>query len=353
MKIAAVAAQLPSKLVNNDDILAIIHKNSESIFEGNLKHLLKKIKFLLEYSGSNTRCWLGENETPLEHIQTAFANALSQAKWQKEEIDLLIYVGVGKAVTEPANSYLLAQALELKNVHCFDVLDACMSWMRALQLAHLYFKAGIYKKIMVVNAEFNVLANHQGGVGFPELFTYRHVDEIPYKFPALTIGEAATVTLLADDDSSFECHFKSMPYLADLCTIPSKDFELFLTKEQLERVGKNGVGLFTSFGFDMHKIAVEHINAFLKEHKHLWDSREVDHMFVHASSRRVWEDAVHPYGYSEKMYHIYGETGNLVSASVPAALFKAQQENRLKRGDKIAFVVGSAGMSFALAYLTF
>ncbi len=49
---------------------------------------------------------------------------------------------------------------------------------------------------------------------------------------------------------------------------------------------------------------------------------------------------------SKKVYHIYQETGNLVSASIPAAIAMSCSDNSLKRGDNVIFWVGSAGMSF-------
>ncbi|MEX3910132.1 3-oxoacyl-[acyl-carrier-protein] synthase III C-terminal domain-containing protein, partial [Paraburkholderia sp. BR14319] len=34
------------------------------------------------------------------------------------------------------------------------------------------------------------------------------------------------------------------------------------------------------------------------------------------------------------MYHIYPDTGNLVSASIPAAISMAKETGKLKRGDR-------------------
>ncbi|MGQ3001744.1 MAG: 3-oxoacyl-[acyl-carrier-protein] synthase III C-terminal domain-containing protein [Hydrogenophaga sp.] len=39
--------------------------------------------------------------------------------------------------------------------------------------------------------------------------------------------------------------------------------------------------------------------------------------------------------------------GNVVSASIPAALARARLEGRVQTGDRVMFLMGSAGMSFA------
>ncbi|MGA2654509.1 MAG: 3-oxoacyl-[acyl-carrier-protein] synthase III C-terminal domain-containing protein, partial [Gammaproteobacteria bacterium] len=331
MKIAAVAAQFPSRILDNDEMLTIIRDASKTTFQGNLDRFLKKIRLLLEYTGAQSRCLLGPNETPLQLIEQAFHDALAQAQWQKEEIDLVIYVGVGRAVIEPGNSYLLAQALGLTKAHCFDILDACMSWVRAMHLADLYLKANIYKKIMIINAEFNVLAGHDAGLGMPEVFAYHHADELEYTLPGATIGEATTVTLLTkDDEKPFEFHFSSAPELADLCTVACRGYELFTTSAQQRRVGKSGIGFFTSYGVDLHKKGLPYSFAILQQLS--VPMNEIDIVFTHASSSRLWENAGRTVGMANKIYHIFPQTGNLVSASVPAAMFKAISENKFKRG---------------------
>jgi hypothetical protein len=47
------------------------------------------------------------------------------------------------------------------------------------------------------------------------------------------------------------------------------------------------------------------------------------------------------------MHHMYPDYGNLVSASVPAGLAVAIADGLVRRGDRLAGGVGSAGMSFA------
>ena len=73
----------------------------------------------------------------------------------------------------------------------------------------------------------------------------------------------------------------------------------------------------------------------------------VDIVFTHTSSTKDWHAANARHGLADKIYHLYPRTGNIVSASIPGALAQAKEEGRLKAGDRVLFLMASAGMSFA------
>jgi 3-oxoacyl-[acyl-carrier-protein] synthase III len=68
-----------------------------------------------------------------------------------------------------------------------------MSWVRALFVAQSMFNSGAYKNALIVNCECSMRV---GGNGNPGCFHLNSVDEVEWKFPAYTIGEAATATFL-------------------------------------------------------------------------------------------------------------------------------------------------------------
>jgi acyl-CoA:acyl-CoA alkyltransferase len=222
---------------------------------------------------------------------------------------------------------------------CFDVVDACMSWVRALSLVDSLFKTGAYKNAIIVNAEFNMIRN---GPLFPANFALSSEDQIAYTFPSYSIGEAATATLLLPKEpDNFEFHFSTRPELSDLCTIPLEGYEEYCHPD--ERIGKNDILRFTSFGESLHREGhPEAVSVFRK----LRNGKDADIVFVHGSSKKEWETVGIAVGVSDIIHHIFPKTGNLVSASVPAAINDALHAGKLVRGDKIAICVGSAGMSF-------
>ncbi|GAB2509167.1 beta-ketoacyl-[acyl-carrier-protein] synthase family protein [Nocardia heshunensis] len=156
MRIRSAVAGLPSRTVSNADITTLIAEHSVAGFDGDLDDALRKVEYYLKYAGSDTRQWLDAGERPIDLLRTAANRALEQAELRREDIDLLIYTGIGRGFIEPGGAYHSAAAIGLPNAHCFDILDACMSWTRAVQVSESLFRTGQFRNALIVNAEFNL-----------------------------------------------------------------------------------------------------------------------------------------------------------------------------------------------------
>jgi acyl-CoA:acyl-CoA alkyltransferase len=340
MKLLSVKAAFPSRTVSNDEVVELIREYSAKSFVGDLDEALQRVSFYLAYSGSESRRWLLNDERPIDLLHEASERAMREAGLARHEIDLLIYTGIGRGFIEPGGAYHAAAMLGLERATCFDILDACMSWTRAIQIASSFMRTAEYRTVMIVNAEFNMMP---GGSVFPAVFKLPSLSAVDWSLPAYTIGEAATATILvADSSPPWPFAFSSRSDLVDLCNVPLHGYEGY--SRPSERLAKNGVGRFTSYGFQLHEEAS-------REAPKLFDDLdipkdEVRLLVTHASSKRFWNDMAAAVGMSDRVYHIYPRTGNVVSASVPAAIAVAAEEGRLNRGDRVAAWVGSAGMSF-------
>ncbi len=350
MRIEGIASVFPSRIVDNEEILAMIAEYSKDSYLGDLRKALRRIAHLLAYSGIRSRRWANNSETPIDLLSIAIHQAATEAKCSLSDIDLLIYTGVGGGFSEPGNSYMIAHALGINRAQCFDITDACNSWSRALQHSYYAFAMNnAYSLILIVNAEFNM---YEGGPGLPALFQLDTPEKIERSFPAYTIGEAATATILTRDESrKWEFHFSSLPKFADLCTIPTKRYEGYCSigsqtpsLKTKSRIAQNGEGLFTSFATELFQIVGEEAP---KIFSHLSCPREeIRLVFPHAVSKKIFQDAAEKVG-CPSMYYVYPEYGNLVSASVPAGIYLARKENLFTRGDRLVGWVASAGMSFS------
>jgi 3-oxoacyl-[acyl-carrier-protein] synthase III len=339
MIIESVAASLPERVVCNEEVVDLIRFNSKR-FDGDLRRATRIVHTLLDRSGLITRHWQSQGEKPFDHLAQAISSAMHGSSLRYADVDLLIYVGVG-SFRERVNSYMVAKVLGFLKAECFDLMDACMSWTRAIHLVDSLFKTRRYRNALIVNAEFNMTS---GGPLFPANFSLESAAQLDHVLPSYTIGEAATATLLRPDLwDNFKIAFRSKPELADLCTIPDPGFEQFC--RLTDATGKLGVGRFTALGAELH----HHLD---QEIPHLLSSAgvkvdEADIVFTHTSSSADWHRAGAKNGFAEKIYHMYPYTGNVVSASIPAALAEARKEGRLETGDRAMFLMGSAGMSFA------
>lgn len=340
MIIESVAASLPERKVSNEEIVEIIRFNSKD-FEGDLAKTLRIIKARLERSGLITRHWLSESERPIDHVHQAVHAALKTTPLRPIDIDLFIYVGIGGGFHKLGNAYILAKALGVLHAECFDILDACMSWTRAVSLTRSLFKTRQIRNALIVNAEFNMI---KGAAGFPENYTLRHPQELDYLYPSYTIGEAASATLLlptAPDNLSVTIHSK--PDYADLCMIPAEGYQGYFNVSHM--VAQLGQGRFSALGREIHDRIAEELPYVVSKSR--IDLAEADIVFTHSSSMKAWDDIGNRLGFASKTFHIYPEAGNVVSASIPTAMALAQSAGKLVKGNRVAFLMGSAGMSFA------
>jgi 3-oxoacyl-[acyl-carrier-protein] synthase III len=340
MIIENVAASFPSRIVCNEEVVDLIRFHSPR-FEGDLKETTNAIKAYLDDSGLVTRHWQSAGERPIDHLTQAVARALAGTSVRPADIDLFIYVGVGRGFREPGTSYMVAKSLGILNAECFDVIDAGMSWTRAASLVDSLFKTDHYRNALVVNAEFNVTGGRSPS---PIGFTLQSAAQLGHALFSYTIGEAATATLLRPDKpDNFRITFRSRPDLAGLFTIPSKTFKQFTGSSEQQEV--LGIDRFTVKRLDTHREFALEISRLIEEAGS--SIEDVDVVFTHTSSATEWHAAVAQHGLADRLYHLYPRTGNIVSASIPAALARSQEEGRLSNGDRVLFLMGSAGMSFA------
>ncbi len=342
MKLESVQLAIPSRRVSNDDIIALVKAHSDKSFEGDLDKALNKVGVLLERSGARSRNWLSQDERPLDITVQVVERALREARFAKKDIELLIYTSVDRGFVEPANAYFIAHALGMNRVHCFDILDACNGWSRALHLAYTLLQTGVYSNVLLVSSEFSMF---EEGPIYPGLFSLRTLDEIEWKFPGYTLGEGATATVLSHEpEREWEFHFSSRPDLAPLCTLPLRGFERYCLPS--EYIGLNGSAHFTSFGSQLYREGAQELIKLIQRLTiPLTDVRAI---FTHASSKKGWHEGAEILGVQAITHNVFPDYGNLISASVPAAMALAIQNKQIRRGDRVVGCVGSAGMSFSV-----
>ena len=140
MRIASIATRFPSLKVTNSDVLFRLAEFNPDVPPKQLSDHQRVLQHMMDKSGCSTRYFRdpSRNERAISHIIAAACDAFSQALLAPAQIDLLIYCGVGRGFLEPAMSSFICQALGM-SCECFDVLDACMSWVRALAIADSLF----------------------------------------------------------------------------------------------------------------------------------------------------------------------------------------------------------------------
>ena len=223
MKVLAVDHAVPDSLVTNEDMLAMVRSQSPAIEdEAAWEAIERRIRRYWNVTGTDRRYQLGEHQLALDLLVEVASRALDDAGVDRGDVDLVIYTGVGRAVLEPAMAALVQHRLDLVNASCFDVLEACQSWLRAMQLARDLIACGSASTALIVNCE----------AGFLHMADLRidTVDEIDTLIASTTIGEAVTATVVSagDEPDDFHFRFRNLGQHFPVCMIPLPSYERFV-----------------------------------------------------------------------------------------------------------------------------
>ena len=343
MKICGLGCSMPERVVTNDDVLKqVAEQSAPHLQAGELEQVLGKIRALFRLSGTKERRLTADGERAYDHAKKAGEIALERARMKPTDIDLLLYVGVGRGWVEPGMGTFFQHEFGMKNATAFDLLDACLSWMRALHISYHFMKNGVYKNIMIMNAEFNKSYGE---------FTIKHPDELAYRFAQFTIGEAATATILSNEDTGIEplFVFKTDPSRHDLCKIPLPTIGLFNDKERCPQLPPL---VFFAYSADLFTAAEEMVTGLYRSSPKI-RKRRADIIFAHSASATLIDKLARRLNHQDATVNLYSMFGNTVSASIPTAMWWSIEHDRLQRGMQMKLFMGSAGFSVGICHMAY
>jgi 3-oxoacyl-[acyl-carrier-protein] synthase III len=343
MRIRSIASSIPTRRVSSDEIVERVRQASASYLPPEqMEQVIKRLRILSRLAGCRYRHERASGERSGDFVLRAAREALAKANLLPADIDLVLYVGVGRGWVEPGMSNYFTDALGLRNATCFDVLDACLSWLRALYISYHFLKNGAYKHILVLNGEFNAEYGN---------WRITHPDQLDYRFAGCTVGEAATATVLEPwqerEDPYFE--FKTEASLHPLCKIPLPQIAQFSDAERCPALDPL---VFFAYSNELIKAARQIMTAAYRKSPEL-NRRAIDIAFAHSASRYVIEGIDQELGGLGLTVDIFEQFGNTVSASIPVAMCWAIEQGRLQRGMRMLHVVGSAGFSVGFAHFVY
>lgn len=332
---------MPENIVTNDNILKELTEISSPYWQnGQQEKILNRVKALFRVSGTEERRRRKKGERSNEHAERAAKQALERAQLKASDIDLLLYVGVGRGWVEPGMATYFLHKLGMKKATGFDILDACLSWLRALHISYNFLKNGVYRNIMILNAEFNY--EYHAPIKTPE--------EVAYRFAQLTIGEAATATIVSaggECDPHFE--FKTEPSLHGLCKIPLPNIASYSNSEKCPELDPL---VFFAYSAELFEAATRLIPRLYSGSSEL-KKRGCDIGFAHSASKSIIDDLARHIKFKDKVINLYPNFGNTVSASIPVAMCWALDNGRLRRGMEMMLFMGSAGFSAGICHMVY
>jgi len=346
MYIRTIQHAVPTHKVTNDDILETFRQQSVGrLTPAEFSKLDSQVRDTLATAGTQVRYKLAPGEKAINLVLDAGRRALAAADLKPKDVDFLIYTGVGRGWIEPAMANVVQSELKMPNATCFDMLDACASWLRAMQVARSLIQNGTYKRGMIVNCEASLVRSFWCS-------EIKDAADLKHRVAQFTIGEAATATIITDEnpDDDFYFNFKNFGEHYNLCMIPLANVDDFLPGDPDPRYAASQ---FFSLSRELVVTTVKKIAEVYAADPH-FKGRCFDIAFAHEASQKASEVLVKHLHLPKGVYYsLHPRFGNCVSASVPLGMSMAFQEGRLERGDHTLIVVGSAGVTVGLCSFTF
>ena len=344
MKFLSIRHAVPSRVLTNDEVISRVLSLVADTMPSSDSHLVKPtVVEFIERAGTSTRHLLAPGETAADVLRSAIDGALGAANVGAEDLDFIIYAGVHRGWLEPSMAAFVQREIGATAASCFDVSEACASWMRAVQIAQAFLSSKTYRTGLIVNCE--CASEHLVPTELKSL------EDLRRALAVSTIGEAATATVVTSDlDSDVYVVLRSFGKHLDLCMIPFENAGSFLTS-------------FDATKSEPNKFYSQSDKLFQVTINHLWDvynddlvltGRRHDLYFPHAASAKAGFIARKRLGISAAQWRCtHAKYGNTVAASVPLGMSVAIDDGVLSRGSKLLAIVGSAGVSVGFLSFTF
>ena len=291
-------------------------------------------------TGVKYRHHVANNESVADMGTHALKKALEQCSLTTSDIDLLLFCGASFDYPVPHTSVLIKKQLTKKDdFPCFDINSTCLSFLNAIDVAHLYLQSKKYKRIAIVCSEIASKA-------------LTPTDEKVFGL----FGDAAVALIIeANDQKGYNpifSHFKNDPTGALYAYVPIGGA---INRGQNSSPNDPGY-YFKMNGKSMIKLVETHIDGFVKsiEEETNYSIKDFDHIITHQASK--YGGAMFKKRFSPKedsMIETLYEYGNCISASIPLGLEKLINEKNVKSPQKVLLIGTGAGLSFGAIVLNF
>lgn len=335
MEIERIEIGLPISPISNADVVELVNECSKGITASTQA----KIKQFLRSSGACQRFWRHHSGDPRKILQDTTRRMLHYVN--KKKIKVVIYCSATKYFADPAHASLYCSLNELSPQISFDVSDGCMGWVTALFLLNDRFGGDLDGYGLIVSHEFPMGGN---GAIYPRSFRIETEKELEYKLPALTLGEACTLTLVRLNNKEMPIARIEIPEGASLCTLPFRNYEDIMDSSPLIASAEE----FQTYYKKMSKLAslrsVSLLNNTIKE--------KTINLIPH-SYATSFEKLTRLLNFDANVINYFSEYGNTATSSIPLNLETARIRKNLDLTKPTYVWCASAGIKIAVAKIDF
>ncbi|WP_080846032.1 beta-ketoacyl-ACP synthase III [Cytobacillus gottheilii] len=259
--------------------------------------------------------------------------ALKNAGMGLHDIDCIISGSGTMEQAIPCNAALIQKELGLENsgIPAFDINSTCLGFVAALDVVSYMIDAGKYKHVLIINSEISSV-----GLNWRQ-------DESSVLF-----GDGATAAIISkSEDRSGMISSRMETYSAGAAFSEIRGGGTKVHPRHYREETKDDF-LFDMNGKAIFKMSSKLMNPFIEQLFSGTGLRmsDINMVIPHQASWAAMKIIRKKLNVEEERFmSIIENYGNMISASIPLALYKAIEQKRIQRGDTILLLGTSAGLS--------
>lgn len=319
VRIVGTGSALPSRVLTNKDLATIVATDDE---------------WIVQRTGIRERriCDWKKGESNLTLCTEALRRALTAAKMDAKELDLIICGTITQDMRCPSTACMVAQGVGAGHAGAWDLAAACSGFVFGVNAAHDLIRIGTHKAIGVIGADTisSILDYENRGVCI--LFGDAAGAAV------LTATDDATKGIIAQVNKADGSGWRDlyMPGCAGDIP-PGSDLTVFKS------------GCLQMNGREVFKFAVGTFSELIDEtlQKAGLKAEDIDVFVAHQSNARILDAARERFGIpAEKLYVNIDRVGNTSGGSVPVCLDELWRAGKIREGQLVLMVAFGAGLTW-------
>jgi 3-oxoacyl-[acyl-carrier-protein] synthase-3 len=316
--IAGMGVAVPEKVLTNFDFEKFLDTSDE---------------WITQRTGIHQRRVVSGGQSTATLATDAARAALSDAKVQAPDIDLIICATVTPEMPFPATACFVQDALGAKDIPAFDINAACSGFIYALTVASQFIQTGAYKRILEVGAD-----------------TLTRITDYSDRGSCILFGDGAGAVVLEPTDQPGRGILYSVLHADgsgwDYIHVPAGGSRTPASHQTVDARGH----YVKMRGRDVYKFAVEKMQWLLEDCMKQCGLSvgDIDMVVPHQVNSRIILSAAEKFSLPmDKVYMNIDRYGNTSAASVPLAMEEARSAGKIGPGSLIILVAFGAGLTWA------
>ncbi|MEI6807658.1 MAG: beta-ketoacyl-ACP synthase III [bacterium] len=319
--ILGTGSYLPERILANADLAKMVDTSDEWIFTR---------------TGIRQRRIAAEGEAVSDMGAVAARRALDSAGIQATDVGMIIVATSTPDMCFPSSACLVQNLIGARNAFCFDLEAACSGFLFALETGRRFVEAGTVRNALIIGAEkFSCIVD----------WTDRDT--------CVLFGDGAGAVVISSSGTGrgiIETVMHSDGSLAESLKVEGSGSR----KRPVAAGSVSAKSCISMNGRDVFKHAVLSMSGAIEEvlRKSGIGIDEISWVVPHQANIRIIASVNEKLNIPmERCCLNLDRVGNISAASVPVALDEAVRSGRVKRGQKILFVVAGAGFTWGASVL--